>query len=138
MTDEQREQIVPIVEEQVHVDTRVAKTGAVRISTSLDEHTQWVRKELLHEDVTVERVPIDRVVEKVPEIRHEGEVLIIPVFEEQLVVVKHCVLKEELHVRKRRHTETVEIPVALRSTIVSVKRETAQGEERAGTHPKPT
>ena len=138
MVHEQREQSVPIVEEQVHVDKRVVQTGVVRISTAVDEHTQWVRQELVREDVTIERVPINRVVEKVPEIRQEAEVLIIPVFEEQLVVETRCVLKEELHVRKRRHTETVEIPVALRSSAVSVERESAEGERRAGVHPEPT
>jgi len=54
------------------------------------------------------------VVETAPEIRTEGDVTIVPVLEEVLVVEKRLVLKEELHIRRRIETETVEVPVILR------------------------
>lgn len=44
-----------------------------------------------------------------PEIRTEGDVTIVPVLEEVLVVEKRLVLKEELHIRRRVAAETVEI-----------------------------
>jgi stress response protein YsnF len=42
-----------------------------------------------------------RIVETAPEIRTEGDVTILPVVEEVLVVEKRLVLKEELHIRRR-------------------------------------
>ena len=57
------------------------------------------------ETVEVTRVPIDKVVETAPEIRTDGDVTIVPVLEEVLVVEKRLVLKEELHIRRRVETE---------------------------------
>ena len=49
-------------------------------------------------------------------VRTEGDVLIIPVLEEVLVVEKRLVLKEELHVRRLVSEENVEIPVTVRNS----------------------
>jgi stress response protein YsnF len=53
-------------------------------------------------------------------VRSEGDVLIIPVVEQRLLVEKRWVVTEELHVRRRERNEAVEIPVELRSMRVSV------------------
>jgi stress response protein YsnF len=45
------------------------------------------------------------------------------VLEEVLVVEKRLVLKEELHIRRRVETETVEVPVTLRKQRAVVERE---------------
>jgi stress response protein YsnF len=74
------------------------------------------------EIVEVTRVPIDRMVETAPEIRTEGDVTILPVVEEVLVVEKRLVLKEEVHIRRRVTTETAEVPVTLRKQRVEVER----------------
>ena len=52
---------------------------------------------------------------------------IIPVVEEVLVIEKRLVLKEELHIRRRIATETVEVPVTLRNQRAIVERETLEG-----------
>ena len=57
---------------------------------------------------------IDREVDTAPEIRTDGEVTIIPVVEERIVVKRRVILKEEIHVSRRRSAETVQIPVSLR------------------------
>ena len=72
--------------------------------------------------VEVERVPVDRIVDAAPAVRQDGDVTIIPVMEEVLVVEKRLVLKEELHVRRRRTQESVEVPVTLRRERVEVER----------------
>ena len=59
-------------------------------------------------------VQIDREVDTVPEIRTDGEVTILPVVEERIVVTRGLILKEEIHVSRRRSVETVQIPVSLR------------------------
>ena len=57
------------------------------------------------EEVEVERVAIDRWVDQMAEVREEGEVTIIPVHAEVLVVEKRLKLVEEIHVRRRRTEE---------------------------------
>ena len=81
-----------------------------------------LRDELIAQTVVVERVAMNCEVDTPPGIRSEGDVLIIPVIEQRLVVEKRWVVTEELHVRRREHVEAVEIPVELRSTHVSVER----------------
>jgi stress response protein YsnF len=49
------------------------------------------------------------------------------VLEEVLVVEKRLVLKEELHIRRRVETETVEVPVTLRKQRAVVEREAPDG-----------
>jgi len=62
-----------------------------------------VDEPLLHEDVQVERVAINQPVTAAPQVRQEGDTLIIPVVDEVLVVEKRLILKEELRIT-RRHT----------------------------------
>src|SRR5215204_4338170 len=69
---------------------------------------------LEEEDVEIVRVPVDRVVTTVPSIRTEGGVTIVPILEEVVMLQKQLVLREELHIRRHRRAETVEIPVRLR------------------------
>ena len=64
------------------------------------------------------RVPIDREVDAVPSIRTEGDVTIIPVVEERIVVRCQLVLREEVHVRNLRAVSTVRVPVELRRQTV--------------------
>jgi uncharacterized protein (TIGR02271 family) len=117
------EEFLPLVDERLSIDKRTVETGRVRIRTVLDERQEWVRETLEREAVSIERVMIDRVVDAPPGIRQEGDVLIIPLVEEVLVVEKRLLLKEEIHVRTQRHVEQVEEPVTLKSTRGVVERE---------------
>ena len=49
-------------------------------------------------------------------------VTIVPVLEEVLFVEKRLVLKEELHIRRRVSSKTVEVPVTLRKERAVVER----------------
>jgi uncharacterized protein (TIGR02271 family) len=117
------EEILPLVDEQLSVGKRTVATGRVRIKTVVDERQQWVRESLEREEISIERVAIDRMVDAAPEVRQDGDVLIIPLVEEVLVVERRLLLKEEIHVRKQRHVEQVEEPVTLKSTRAVVERE---------------
>ncbi|MGI8743084.1 MAG: DUF2382 domain-containing protein [Bryobacteraceae bacterium] len=57
---------------------------------------------LFREDCDVERVPVKRMLDQPVEIRQEGDTLIIPLMEEVLVVEKRLMLREELHIKRRR------------------------------------
>lgn len=123
---------IPVVEERATIEKQVIPTARVRITSRVEHHLEMLRDELVAQTVDVERVAVNREVDTPPDIRSEGDVLIIPVIEQRLVVEKRWVITEELHVRRREHSETVEIPVELRSTHVSVERAEAPQQPDAG------
>jgi uncharacterized protein (TIGR02271 family) len=118
---------IPIVEERATIEKQVVPTGRVRITSRVEQRLETLRDELVTQTVDVERVAVNREVDTEPRIRSEGDVLIIPVVEQRLVVEKRWFITEELHVHRREHSEAVEIPVELRSTRVAIERAEVPG-----------
>ena len=114
--------VLPIVEERSRIYKEVVETARVRISTHVEQRTETIREALRHDDVVVDRVQINRVVDTVPAIRWEGDVLVYPIVEEELVVSKRFVLKEELRIYPKTWSEPVERDVILRSVTATVER----------------
>lgn len=110
------------VEEHLSVRTRVRETGRVVARTVTEFHEEPVGGAGWRETVDVERVPVGRVVETVESPRQDGDVTVVPVYEEVLVVQKKLVLREELRLTTRR--EPIEGPshVTLRRQRVEVER----------------
>jgi stress response protein YsnF len=121
------EEILPLVEETATIHKREVVTGKVRVRTVTDNAEELAKATLQSDTIEVTRVPIDKVVETAPEIRTEGDLTIVPVLEEVIVVTKQLVLKEELHIRRRVETETVDVPVSLRKQRAIVEREAPDG-----------
>lgn len=113
---------IPIVQEEAHVSKRVVETEHVRVHTFAEEERVVVQDELFREHVEVTRVPVDRQVAEAPSIRTEGDVTIVPVLEERLIVEKRLFVVEELHLRRAVTTEPVSVPATLRRTQVEVTR----------------
>jgi uncharacterized protein (TIGR02271 family) len=122
MTEEQEVAAIPLAEERVTVTKREVETGRLRIQVSVEERQDSVPVELSHDEVEVERVPVNRAVSQLPSVRLEGSTTIIPVVEEVVVVEKRLILVEELHVRRKSVAETREIPVLIRSEQVRIDR----------------
>ena len=108
--------------EDVAISRRRVAGDLVRLSTSTRVLEHQVDEELTHEQVTVERVAVGRVVDAAPDIRVEGDVTIVPVVIEEIVVQRRLVLTEEVHMRRvrvaGRHRETV----SLREQVATVTR----------------
>ena len=68
------------------------------------------------------RVPVDRRLDSVPDMTTEGDLTIIPVVEERLVVSRELYLREEIHVRRITRRDSVEIPAQTRRQSVRVER----------------
>ena len=116
---------VPLVEEHARIDKHEVEAGRVRVTTHTDLVEEHFRQSLRSDDVEIMRVPIGRTLdpgEVAPTIRTEGDVTIIPVLEEILVVEKRLVLKEELHILRETRTEEVEVPVTLRKQRAEIER----------------
>jgi uncharacterized protein (TIGR02271 family) len=117
-----RETVIPVFEEELSVAKHVVETARVRVSKVTHSHEQLVDEMLQHQKVEVERVPIDRPIEAMPSIRHEGDVTIVPVVEEVLKVERRLVLKEEVRIRQIQQGERHQETVTLRSQEALVTR----------------
>ena len=119
---------VPVVREEASVSRERLETGVVRVRKLVHERVEVIDEPMLHDEVDIEHVVINRVVDAPSPPREEGDVLVVPVFEEVVTVQRQWVLKEEIRLRRRevqtRHRERV----ALRGEEVTVERKRA-GEE---------
>jgi uncharacterized protein (TIGR02271 family) len=102
MDEERNDIVIPVVEEEVVAGARPVKSGGVRVDKHVDQRIRRVQVPLLHEEVEVRRVPVNKVVKEAPSVRRQGEVVIVPVVEEELIITKRLVLKEEIHLITRR------------------------------------
>lgn len=116
------ERIVPILEEKVTVGKRRRVTGSVMITKKVHEREEWIDEPLVKEEVIVDRVPINKFVDGAVSSREEDGVTIIPVLEEIVVVEKKLLLKEELHIRKKKETFRDPRKVLVRSEEVQIER----------------
>jgi stress response protein YsnF len=123
---------VPISREELAVGTRVVDTGrGVRVTKSVREQAEEVRETLWNDALDVQRVAVDRVVTAPPPSRYEGDVLVVPVLEEILVVEKRYRIKEELRITRVRTQHEHRQTVPLRVEDVQVEA----FDERGGTAP---
>lgn len=115
------QKVIPLVEEELAVRKQPVEKGRTRIRKVVREREQVVDEPVVHEDVEIRRVPVNRYVDAPAPARQEGDTLIVPLFEEVLVVQKRLVLREELHVTRRRTTVHDRTHVPLRSEDVLVE-----------------
>lgn len=120
---------VPLVDERAQIGKRVRETGRVRVRTAVERREELVEAELAHEEVEIERVPMRAPVDAVPPVRQEGDVTIIPVVEEELIVETRLVVVEEIRLRRTRRTERITQPVTLAAQRAEVAREETSGEQ---------
>lgn len=113
---------IPVIEESARLETRQRTTGRVRVTKTVNERQETLSIPVVEEEAEVERIPVNRVVERAPAIRHEDETIIVPVLEEILVIEKRILIREEIHIKKKR-TERLETEeVTLRSEDVAIER----------------
>jgi uncharacterized protein (TIGR02271 family) len=115
--------VIPVLEESLTIGKEVVETGKVIISKKVNEEEINVNVPVIHEEVTVDKVEVNKYVDTAPEIRYEGETMIVPVVKEVLVVEKRLMLTEELHIRKNRIERTEERVEIVRKEEVTVSRE---------------
>jgi uncharacterized protein (TIGR02271 family) len=120
---EDKEQTIELIEEEISIGVRSVETGKVRVDVKVNTEERLVEQVLERQEVAVTRVPVNRTVDTRPEIRHEGDTMIVPLVEEVLVVEKRLILREELHIQTRVIQRTENIPVTLRSEEAVVTRD---------------
>ena len=113
---------LPLLAEELSVAKETRETGRVRVSTHTHEREALIDEDLARDRVEIETIPVGLRIDAVPEVRQEGDTTIIPVVEEQLVVERRLVLKEEIRVRRLRTTERHQEKIALRYQEAVVTR----------------
>ena len=88
--------VVPLAREELEVHRRTVETGRVRVVKTVRTEEQVVDLPITRRELAIERVPIERFVSEPPAVRQEGNVTIVPVLEEVLVVEKRLMLREEV------------------------------------------
>lgn len=135
--DNRRPEVLTVAEEQVAVAKREIVDGKVRVHLETELFETVAKADLERGVADVTRVKVEKIVDRAPEIRTEGDIMIVPVVEEVLVVEKRLMLKEELHIRQRTETIAVEQPVTLRRQRVTVERLDAAGQPITEAEAKP-
>lgn len=117
--------VIPVLQEEMSIGTRLVDTGrGVRIHKSVVETPHLVEQALLQDELTVEHVAIDRLLsdDEAPQARQEGDVLIVPIVEEVLMVTTRRRLKEEVRIVRSSRLVQQQQTVFLKSEQVAVER----------------
>jgi uncharacterized protein (TIGR02271 family) len=122
MPSESDETVVPLYEEGVSVAKRRIATGRWRIATATRQDEVQVDEPLTQETVEVERTAVNKLVDRMPSVREEGDTLIVPVVEETLVLERRLVLKEEVRIRRVRKTERHQERVKIRKQEATITK----------------
>lgn len=112
--------VIPVIQEEAHIDLVREQIGTVRVRKVIHQTALPIGAVGYREVVETSRVPVNRVVQEVRPPWHEGDVLVIPVYEERQVI--ELVLLEEIHVARRRQVATDKTAVSLRRVEVIVER----------------
>jgi uncharacterized protein (TIGR02271 family) len=115
--------VLAIAEERLRVDKQVVETALVRVGTVVREREETIELPTSHEEVVVERRPVDRFVDVAPPVRQEGDSTIVPVMEEVLVVEKRLKVREELVITRKRVETVARQTVLLRHEEPTIERE---------------
>jgi len=116
------DQVISLAEETVEISKQRVIDGYVRVTRQVTEHQQKIALMLRHQTAEIERIPRSERLAEMPAIREENGVLIIPIVEEEVEIVRHLVLKEEWHIRKVVSEEATEQVVSLRKQHAHLTR----------------
>jgi uncharacterized protein (TIGR02271 family) len=121
-TERETIRIVPIVQEELIVEKQKRETGKVRLHKQIKTRQETVDEPGYIEELFFERVEVNEVIDAPRTARYEGKTLVIPLIEEELVVQKRLVLREELRITKKRREVRNKQEVTLRKEEVTVDR----------------
>jgi stress response protein YsnF len=136
--------VIPVLQEEMTVGTRLVDTGrGVRVHKHVVETPHVIEQALLQDALAIEHVAIGRLLadDELPQVRQEGDVLIVPVIEEVLVLQTRRSLKEEVRIVRSSRLVQQQQTVLLKSEQVVVERfddaTDAHGAAQVGTQAAP-
>jgi uncharacterized protein (TIGR02271 family) len=112
---------VPLVAEEVTLG-KATRHATVRLEKRVSSREVTVDEPLAREEYEITRVPVNAVVAEPVPAREENGTIIVPIFEEVLVTEKRLLLREEVHIVRRRVETREPKTVTLRREDVEVRR----------------
>lgn len=115
---------IPVMQEELQIDKHIVDTEeGIRLRKSVHQHEETVDVPLMRDELSIEHIAFDKIIEdkEPPGLRYEGATLVVPVFEEVLVVEKRLRLKEEIRITLHRHETHAPQKVTLRSEAISIE-----------------
>jgi uncharacterized protein (TIGR02271 family) len=97
-------QTLELREEEL-VPRKEPRESVVELRVAVEQVPGRLELDAYREEVIVEHVHVGQVVSEREEPREEGDALVIPIYEEQLVVTKRLVLRERMRIRRVATTE---------------------------------
>jgi stress response protein YsnF len=117
-------------EEFLEPRTVPADRGTVRVVRHVERVPVAETIETERDDVLVERVPVGREVDERPDIRMDGETLVVPVVDEVIFSETRLVLREEVRITRR----TVSEPVTVEGDLIRERIEVVQSPPSGSDH----
>jgi uncharacterized protein (TIGR02271 family) len=117
-------------EEELRAGVREREAGQVNVKKSVRTEREVVRVPKRREEVDIERVSVEgeaREASTATEADIGEDEVVVQVFEEEVVVSKKIVLKEEIRIRKRVVQDEETVEVDLRKEEVEVDDQSARG-----------
>ncbi len=108
-------------EEELIAGTRQREAGSIRVRKRVRTDRKRIEVPTRHEEVSVERVPVEG---EVSEAEIGEDEVVVPVTEEEIVVHKRPVLKEEVRIRKDIVEDTEVVEEDVRREEVEVEDQT--------------
>ncbi len=127
--DAQTEWTIPIIEEQLTVSRKTVPTGRVLLQKTVQEYQETLDEPLAVRTFDVERVILNQLVDSAPPVRTEGDITIYPLVEEQLILTKQLILREEVRVTKRDTERRDHQVVTLHREHLTVERQAITDEK---------
>ena len=114
-------------EEELRAGLRRREAGQVNVKKRVRTEREVVRVPKRREDVDIERVSVDGEASGATEADIGEDEVVVQVFEEEVVVSKKIVLKEEIRIRKRVAWDEEAVEVDLRKEEVEIDDQSARG-----------
>lgn len=105
LLEEDETETLELREEQLVAHTELRDVGEIQVSTIVEQMPGHLEVDAYREEVVIEHEPIGQIVSERESPSQHGDELIVPIYEEQLVVVKRLVLREKMHIRRVGTTE---------------------------------
>jgi uncharacterized protein (TIGR02271 family) len=124
---------VPVREEEMMVGKREEEAGRLRVKRDIVEEQQTASVPLTHEEVTIERVPVEGRTAEVGSEPLTSDTLseqdiTIPLRREEPIVGKRTEVSEEIRIHKRPVTEERQVSETVRKERVNVEGADVYGE----------
>ncbi len=111
------------IQERLNVSRVLKEVDRATIAVRTGTTEETVTEPAWRETVNVHREAVDEVVTELEDVRHDGNVTIVPMYEEVVVVERRLMLRERLHITISREETRIPHTVVLRHQYVEVERQ---------------